>query len=161
MTRQLRLKLRRPVSFAREDFVRGPSNAQARLALDAWPTWPGGALALFGPAGVGKSHLARGWAAAAGAVVLDRRSPDIGSAAGRPVLLEDVDESPHRLDRTLTTLVRSGWLDGCAGVVLGGFTRCGDPDVVRAVLRLRSWNWSERLSLLAIATRWARPATAT
>ena len=92
MTRQLRLKLRRPVSFAREDFVRGPSNAQARLALDAWPTWPGGALALFGPAGVGKSHLARGWAAAAGAVVLDRRSPDIGSAAGRPVLLEDVDQ---------------------------------------------------------------------
>lgn len=50
------------------------------------------------------------------------------------VLLEDVDESPHRLDRTLTTLLRSGWLEGAAGIVLGGFTRCGDPSVVRALL---------------------------
>ncbi|RYG02652.1 MAG: chromosomal replication initiator DnaA, partial [Caulobacteraceae bacterium] len=49
MTRQLRLELRRPVSFARRDFVKGPSNAQAIAALDLWPNWPGGALALFGP----------------------------------------------------------------------------------------------------------------
>jgi muramoyltetrapeptide carboxypeptidase len=59
---------------------------------------------------------------------------DLLPAQGAVVLLEDVDESPHRLDRTLTTLLRSGWLEGVAGIVLGGFTRCGDPALVRAVL---------------------------
>lgn len=59
---------------------------------------------------------------------------DLLPASGALVLLEDVDETPHRLDRTLTTLLRSGWLDDAAGVVLGGFTRCGDDQVVRALL---------------------------
>jgi chromosomal replication initiation ATPase DnaA len=92
MTRQLRLELRRPASFARRDFISGPSNTQAIAALDLWPAWPSGALALFGPAGAGKTHLARDWAARAGAVILDRAAPDIAAAAGRPALLEDVDQ---------------------------------------------------------------------
>lgn len=92
MMRQLRLELRRPVSFAREEFVTGPSNAQAVATLDAWPRWPVGALALIGPEGAGKTHLARGWAQSVDAVVIDRLSPDILAAEGRPVLLEDVDQ---------------------------------------------------------------------
>lgn len=92
MTRQLRLELRRPASFTRRDFVKGPSNAQAIAALDLWPAWPGGALALFGPIGSGKTHLAREWAARIGAITLDRLSPDIEAAVGHPVLLEDVDQ---------------------------------------------------------------------
>lgn len=92
MTQQLRLRLERPANFARDAFVEGPSNAQARAALDAWPRWHGGCLVLFGPEGVGKSHLARAWAESAGALVLDRTSPDVASAAGRPVLVEDVDQ---------------------------------------------------------------------
>jgi muramoyltetrapeptide carboxypeptidase len=59
---------------------------------------------------------------------------DLMPADGAIVVLEDVDESPHRLDRTLTSLLRSGWLDRAAAVVLGDFTRCGDPAVVRALL---------------------------
>ena len=59
---------------------------------------------------------------------------DLLPARGAVVVLEDVDESPHRLDRTLTTLLRTGWLDGAVAVVLGDFTRCGDPAVVRALL---------------------------
>ena len=92
MTRQLRLELRRPVSFAREHFVPGPSNAAAIGILDAWPNWHGGALALFGPSGAGKTHLARHWAERAGAVVLDRQDLDLEKAKGRPVLVEDVDQ---------------------------------------------------------------------
>lgn len=89
--RQLRLELRRPVSFAREDFVTGPSNAQAVGALDAWPRWPGGCLVIVGPEGVGKTHLAQSWAQAANAAVLDREAPDIAAADHRPAVLEDAD----------------------------------------------------------------------
>jgi chromosomal replication initiation ATPase DnaA len=91
MARQLRLSLRRPAAHTRDAFVQGASNAQAVAALDAWPRWPGGALVLTGPEGVGKTHLARAWAAEAKAVILDRAQPDLAAAAGRPALLEDVD----------------------------------------------------------------------
>ena len=91
MARQLRLSLGRegPPSF--DDFARGPSNAEALAAVEAWPAWRDGCLALVGPKGAGKSHLARAWAEAAGALVLDPETPDVIAAAGRPVLLEDAD----------------------------------------------------------------------
>jgi chromosomal replication initiation ATPase DnaA len=92
MARQLRLRLGRPASHSRDEFVIGPSNAVAVAAVDAWPAWPGGTLALIGPEGVGKTHLARAWAEAADAVVLDRHLPRIAAAEGRPALLEDVDQ---------------------------------------------------------------------
>ncbi|MDB5418407.1 MAG: DnaA-related protein [Phenylobacterium sp.] len=91
MARQLRLRLGQPASHSRDEYVAGPSNAQALAAIDAWPRWPAGCLALVGPEGVGKTHLARAWAENAGAVILDRLEPDIAAAAARPVLLEDVD----------------------------------------------------------------------
>ena len=92
MTQQLRLRLERPANPSRETFVEGPSNAHARAAVEAWPRWHGGALVLVGPHGVGKTHLARIWSEAAEAVVLDRAAPRVEAAAGRPVLLEDVDQ---------------------------------------------------------------------
>ncbi|HVI30877.1 DnaA ATPase domain-containing protein [Phenylobacterium sp.] len=91
MARQLRLGLGRPTSYARDAFVRGPSNAQAWAAVESWPAWHGGCLVLVGPEGVGKTHLASIWARQARAVTLDREAPDVEAAAGRPVLLEDVD----------------------------------------------------------------------
>lgn len=92
MTRQLRLNLRRQVSYARADFVAGPSNAHATAALDAWPGWHGGLLTLVGPEGSGKTHLSRIWANRAKAVILERDSLDAAQAVGRPALLEDVDQ---------------------------------------------------------------------
>ena len=92
MARQLRLSLKRPAPFTRETFIQGASNSDAVTALDAWPCWPGGALVLVGADGVGKSHLAQAWATVAKAVTLDREHPDVGAAAGRAVLLEDVDQ---------------------------------------------------------------------
>lgn len=91
MARQLRLRLGRPASHSRDEYVHGPSNAQATKAVDAWPRWPAGCLVLVGPEGVGKTHLACAWAETADAVVLDRRKPDVAAADGRPVVLEDVD----------------------------------------------------------------------
>jgi chromosomal replication initiation ATPase DnaA len=68
--RQLLLALDHAVSFAREDFLRGPSNAAALTLVERWPDWPDRIVALIGPEGAGKSHLAAIWAETAGARVL-------------------------------------------------------------------------------------------
>jgi chromosomal replication initiation ATPase DnaA len=72
--RQLALALDHAESFAREDFLSGPSNEAALALIDSWPDWPTRAVALIGPEGSGKSHLATIWATAAGARVVSARS---------------------------------------------------------------------------------------
>jgi muramoyltetrapeptide carboxypeptidase len=42
--------------------------------------------------------------------------------------LEDHGEFPFRLDRHLTQLANSGDLEHCAGLLLGSFARCEEPD---------------------------------
>jgi muramoyltetrapeptide carboxypeptidase len=69
-------------------------------------------------------------------------SADVGTPTSRPArggiaVLEDVNEDPYRIDRQLNHLIRSGWLDGVAGVVCGSFPGCGDPEAVARVLRSR------------------------
>jgi muramoyltetrapeptide carboxypeptidase LdcA involved in peptidoglycan recycling len=58
-------------------------------------------------------------------------------AAGAILLIEDIDEEDYRLDRILTQLLRSGWLDGVAGVACGSWVDCGPPEAIRTVLRDR------------------------
>ncbi|WP_377273542.1 LD-carboxypeptidase [Peterkaempfera sp. SMS 1(5)a] len=58
-------------------------------------------------------------------------------ARGGILLLEDVDEKLFRLDRFLTQLRRSGYLDGVAGIVCGTFTDCGEREQVEELLRER------------------------
>ena len=72
--RQLALDLGHCESFAREDFLEGPSNAAALTMIERWPDWPAAFLALAGPEGSGKSHLAAIWAADAGARFLSGRA---------------------------------------------------------------------------------------
>lgn len=110
MARQLRLRLGQPASHSRDEYVAGPSNAQALAGVDAWPRWPAGCLALAGPEGVGKTHLARAWAENAGAVILDRLEPDVVAAAARPALLEDVDRGVA--DEALFHLINLAARDG-------------------------------------------------
>lgn len=43
-------------------------------------------------------------------------------------------EQPYRLDRSLTQLLRAGWLDGVRGVLLGSWEECGPYERVRDVL---------------------------
>ncbi len=51
--------------------------------------------------------------------------------AGHILFIEEVGESPYRIDRMLTQLKQSGALNGVAGIALGYFTNCdqepGDP----------------------------------
>jgi len=72
--RQLALALDHAESYAREDFLSGPCNGSALALIDSWPDWPARAIALVGPEGSGKTHLATIWAAAAGARVTSARS---------------------------------------------------------------------------------------
>jgi chromosomal replication initiation ATPase DnaA len=72
--RQLALALDHAESYAREDFLSGACNAQALALIDSWPDWPARAIALIGPEGSGKTHLATIWAAAAGARVISGHS---------------------------------------------------------------------------------------
>lgn len=120
MNRQFRLKLDRTETFRREDFVVSPANADAVKAVDAWPAWPGGALALIGPEGSGKSHLALTWAAAAGAAVIPAKGKvDLGALRGRPVLYEDADRDRTRRDEILFHLFNMASQAG-AGLLLTG-----------------------------------------
>ncbi len=58
---------------------------------------------------------------------------------GRLIVLEDLNEAPYRIDRYLTQLMQSGFFDGCAGIALGGFTGCGDRELLRSIfMRLTS-----------------------
>jgi chromosomal replication initiation ATPase DnaA len=72
--RQLALALDHAESHAREDFVSGPGNEAALALIESWPEWPGNAIAIVGPEGSGKSHLASIWVAAAGARVISGRA---------------------------------------------------------------------------------------
>ncbi|GGS95792.1 S66 peptidase family protein [Streptomyces cinerochromogenes] len=56
------------------------------------------------------------------------------SARGGLLCLEDVGEETYRLDRYLTQLLRSGWLDGVRGVLLGSWQGCADHAEVRSLL---------------------------
>ena len=72
----------------------------------------------------------------------------LGTGTSRParggiLLLEDVGEEPYRVDRMLTQLRRSGYLDGVAGIVAGAFDACGRPELIHDIL-------TERLGVLAV-----------
>jgi chromosomal replication initiation ATPase DnaA len=92
--RQLALALDHAESFAREDFLSGPSNAMALALIDAWPTWPHRTVMLTGPEGSGKSHLAAVWAQAAGARLIAARALEEASVpsalATGALVVEDV-----------------------------------------------------------------------
>src|SRR6266568_4720716 len=60
-----------------------------------------------------------------------------GTARGGILLLEEVNEEDYRIDRMLTQLRRSGYLDGVAGIVAGTFTDCGPPELIQDILAER------------------------
>jgi chromosomal replication initiation ATPase DnaA len=68
---QLPLDLGFRPALGRADFLIAPCNAAAVAWIDRWPHWPGPALALWGPAGSGKTHLVEVWRARSRAVTIE------------------------------------------------------------------------------------------
>jgi chromosomal replication initiation ATPase DnaA len=93
--RQLLLALNHSVSFAREDFLSGPSNVAALSLVERWPDWPDRIVALVGPEGSGKSHLAAIWAEATGARILSAKllseTSVPGALATGALVIEDLE----------------------------------------------------------------------
>lgn len=82
--RQLVLALPTRELRGREDYFVADSNRAALEAIEAWPAWTGGMLAVVGPEGSGKTHLAHLHAAGAQAA--------FWPADGERLILEGADD---------------------------------------------------------------------
>jgi chromosomal replication initiation ATPase DnaA len=95
--RQLALPLPIAATFDFADLLEDASNAAAMAWLRKPEAWPGGRLALHGPAATGKTHMLRGLAAARGWPALDglslRGLPEVLGGAG--LVLDDADCAPE------------------------------------------------------------------
>ena len=67
---QMPLPLEYRAAHGRDDFLVSQCNAEAVAALEDWRAWPGGRMALVGPARAGKTHLAEVWRAQTGAALV-------------------------------------------------------------------------------------------
>lgn len=83
---QLAFDLSYRPALARADFVVAGANADALAWLERWPDWPATAMALTGPPGSGKSHLAQIWREQAAARAI---APSALATASLPTLLGD------------------------------------------------------------------------
>lgn len=92
--RQLALALGHAERLTRQDFFVGAANERALALIERWPDWPDRALALVGPEGAGKSHLAAIWAELAGARLVSARALDVSdllaSLATGALVVEDL-----------------------------------------------------------------------
>jgi len=59
--------------------------------------------------------------------------------SGKIVVIEDVDENPHRIDAMFTNLVNNGYLAGAAGIVIGEMTGTDE----RSDEKIGRWPWRE------------------
>jgi DnaA regulatory inactivator Hda len=96
---QLALALSHRPALGRDDFLVASSNADAVAWLDRWPEWPAPALALFGPAGSGKTHLAQVWRHRSGAVEASgTASIDPPALAANAAVVLDLADAPAPAD---------------------------------------------------------------
>ena len=93
---QFALEFPQRVALGADNFLVAAPNREAVLWLDRWPDWPSPALAIHGPPGCGKSHLAQVWRARSGAAMVSpedlARHPPAGLLGERAsAVIEDAD----------------------------------------------------------------------
>lgn len=94
---QLVFDLGHRAALERDDFLVADCNAEVVAWIDRWPGWPSPALAIYGPPGCGKTHLAHVFEAASGAVAtrlsaIDPIRPAAIAGTARAVIVEGADE---------------------------------------------------------------------
>jgi chromosomal replication initiation ATPase DnaA len=140
--RQLALALDHSVSFAREDFLSGPSNIAAFTLIERWPDWPDRIVALVGPEGSGKSHLAAIWAESAGARVLSARLlsvADVPSALATGALVVEDLEASDLDEQALFHLINLAREEDAYVLLTGRLAVAGFPVTIRDLAsRLRA-----------------------
>jgi chromosomal replication initiation ATPase DnaA len=108
--RQLALALDHAESYARDDFLSGSGNAAALTLIESWPDWPANAVALIGPEGSGKSHLASVWAEVSGARMTSgralRQNDLLSELATSALVVEDAAAADERALFHLINLAR-------------------------------------------------------
>lgn len=137
MSQQPRLFEFRMGERAPETHVVTRSNRAAAELLTGWRTWPGGAMALTGPQGSGKTHLANAWAAEADARFLNSRisAEEAGAAfqaADGRIAVDDADGA--RNDMALIRLLDLARWEKGAVLLVGEADPsrwpCATPDLV-------------------------------
>lgn len=97
---QLALRFLYRPSLSGENFLVAANNRDAVIWLDRWPDWPAPALAIWGPRGCGKTHLAEVFLARSGARRLE--PADLAEADLRELLRDApvcvLDDAPRFLD---------------------------------------------------------------
>jgi chromosomal replication initiation ATPase DnaA len=96
---QLAIDLIYTPAFGRADFLASDCNRAALDCIERWPDWPEGRLALCGPGGSGKSHLAQLWRQRSGGVLiagaaLPEHAPD-ALARAPTVTVDGADRAPE------------------------------------------------------------------
>ena len=84
--RQLPFDFTHDPDYGADAFIEAPCNRAALAWIRRWPDWSAPGLAVHGPAGCGKTHLASIWQAMSGAVAL---SPTMLASDRVPSLLGD------------------------------------------------------------------------
>jgi chromosomal replication initiation ATPase DnaA len=102
MTRQLAFDLPANVRLGPENFFVSQANEQAYAMVCTPDAWPDGKLALVGPAGSGKTHLARLFVATSDACVLAGHAIDPDAVMpDAPLVVEDGETLPEHAQEWL------------------------------------------------------------
>lgn len=137
MAQQIRLFEFRMGERNPETHVVSVSNQAAAQMLTGWRSWPGGAMALTGPQGSGKSHLATVWARESEALWVDPRAKPAEAAelfeqSGGRLIVDDAQGAPDEM-MLIRLLDLARWRKGA--VLLVGENDpahwpCATPDLV-------------------------------
>ncbi len=106
MTEQqiLDISLPRRRAFEREDFLVSTSNETALAMVENWDAWPNRQLALSGPEGAGKTHLAHVWMETTGAERVPARNLQEGDVEALVsigcIVVEDIHHDLSQFSET-------------------------------------------------------------